>query len=201
MNAMVRGALRFVRALRSPSKATNQRRLLDRGESIAPLIIREAEVDDIPKLAALHVKTWNATYFPTMGPPVEVREWQWVKRFATDDGTWFCFVIERPDSELVGFAQGNVSDNPDFEGELNKIYLLSEYQRLGLGRRLVAHVVRRFLAQGVVSMWVYSDETNPSGHFYKVLGGKNLLNADGTVNHGNYGWRDLNALATICPIE
>lgn len=201
MNAVVRGALRFVRGLRAPSKAENQRRLVDRGESIAPLVIREADVDDIPKLAALHVKTWNATYAPAAGPPVEVREWQWVKAFAMDDGSWFCFVIERPDGELIGFAKGIVSDNPEFEGELNKIYLLAEYQRLGLGRRLVGHVVRRFLEQGITSMWVYSDETNPSGNFYKVLGGTNLLNADGTVNHGNYGWRDLNALAASCPIE
>jgi len=63
------------------------------------------------------------------------------------DGSWFCFVVENRKGELVGFAKGktyNHSDLPDFSGELNKIYLLREYQRLGLGRRLVGCVARRF---------------------------------------------------------
>ena len=37
-------------------------------------------------------------------------------------------------------------------GELNKLYVLRRYQRLGLGRRLVCLVARRFLGQGISSM-------------------------------------------------
>ena len=115
------------------------------------LTIREASAADIPVLAPLHVVTWNATYAPMgmKGPPVEVRERQWREKFATTDPAFFCFVAENARGEVVGFAQANRSDNPEFEGELNKIYLLREYQRLGVGRRLIGHVDQTIRRAGV----------------------------------------------------
>ena len=169
------------------------------------LAIREATADDIPALARLHVVTWNDTYPGVRSPPTyEVRERQWREAFAADDGSWFCFVVERDDGELVGFAKGKryaSPDQPDYAGELNKIYLLREYQRRGLGRRLVGHVVRRFLGQGVDSMLLFADAGNPSCGFYEALGGEKLREPDGTTSYANYGWRDLRRLATLCPVE
>jgi GNAT superfamily N-acetyltransferase len=186
-----------------PTRDENVRRLRERGESIDSFRFRDATPADIRALSELHVAAWNATYPGTHNPPtVAIREWQWRKAFdKKDDSGWFAVVIERPDGALVGFAKGNRSDHPDYAGELNKIYLLPEYYRLGLGRRLMGHVVRRFLANGVTSMWLCGEADNPSGAFHEALGGHNLPNDDGTTNYGNYGWRDLRALARICPIE
>jgi ribosomal protein S18 acetylase RimI-like enzyme len=186
-----------------PTREQNLRGLGERGESIASFRFRDATLADVPALSELHVVAWNATYPGTHNPPtVSIRDWQWRKYFTTEnDGSSFCIVIERPDGALVGFARGNRSDHPDYGGQLSKIYLLPEYYRLGLGRRLMGHVARRFLANGVTSMWLCGEADNPSGSFHEALGGHNLLNDDGTMNYGNYGWRDLRALATICPIE
>jgi ribosomal protein S18 acetylase RimI-like enzyme len=191
---------RFLFGLRRPAKAANASLLRERGETVATLRIRDATAADIPELARLHVTTWNDTY-NKRGPTRELREWQWREAFQKNDGSWFCLVVERSNSELIGFAKGRRSDHPEFGGELNKIYLLREYQRLGLGRRLVGHVARRFLDQGITSMWLYSEAGNPSGAFYEALGGDNMRNDDGTMNYGNYQWRDLRALAAICPTE
>lgn len=185
--------------LARPSKRANLRRLRARGESAASLRIREAAAADVPTLARLHVTTWNATYAPLLmkGPSCDVRERQWREGFAKSeesDRGWFCFVVERPDGELVGFAQGNRSDHPAFAGELNKIYLLPEYQRLGLGRRLLGHVARRFLSQGINSMWLYGDARNPSSRAWAALGAEKT---DGDPGNGNYGWRDLRSLAAL----
>jgi ribosomal protein S18 acetylase RimI-like enzyme len=128
------------------------------------------------------------------GPSFETRESQWREAFAKNDPTWFCFVVQRPDGELVGFAQGNTSDHPEFAGQLNKIYLLREYQRLGLGRRLLGHVARRFLSQGIHSMWLVGDPRNPSSRAWRALGGEKTDPDPGT---GNYGWRDLCTLAAM----
>ena len=184
-----------------PSPSANARLLGERGETPAALRIREVTPADIAALSRLHVTTWNATYAPAKGPPYEVREWQWREEFAKQDGSWFCYVVERENGELVGFAKGKRSDNPAYAGELNKIYLLREYQRLGLGKRLVGYVARRFLSEGIDSMWLYAEATNPSAGFYEALGGHNCINGDGTVNYGNYGWRDLRTLVATCPPE
>jgi ribosomal protein S18 acetylase RimI-like enzyme len=168
------------------------------------IIIREATIADLPALARLHVETWKATYPDVQNPPTyEIRERQWQEAFKVTDGSWFCFVVEGPDGELIGFAKGvpyNHAALPDFSGELSKIYLLQEYQRQGLGRRLLGHVVRRFLSQGVTSMVLFADPGNPSCAFYEALGAERLLGASGDF-HGGYGWRDLQTLASICPVE
>jgi ribosomal protein S18 acetylase RimI-like enzyme len=164
------------------------------------LSIREATAADIPALADLHVRTWNATYPHVLKKPTyEIRERQWRQSFAVTDGSAFCFVVEVPRGELVGFAKGvpyQHRDLPDFAGELSKIYLLREYQRQGWGRRLVGHVARRFLSQGISTMLLFADPENPSCRFYEVLGAERLLDKAGDF-HGAYGWRDLRSLATL----
>ncbi|HZO88042.1 MAG TPA: GNAT family N-acetyltransferase [Chthonomonadaceae bacterium] len=167
-------------------------------------IIREAVASDIPALARLHVETWKATYPHVPNPPTyAIRERQWREAFAVTDGSWFCFVVEERDGQLIGFAKGVPyahSDLPEFSGELSKIYLLGEYQRQGLGRRLVGHVVRRFLRQGITSMVLFADPGNPSCAFYEALGAERLLDKAGNFR-GGYGWRDLRRLASLCPDE
>jgi GNAT superfamily N-acetyltransferase len=170
---------------------------------VTSFIIREATAADIPALVGVHVTAWNATYPGYPSPPTRaLREGQWRAAFRTDDADWFCFVVEREDGELVGFAQANryaQPDQPDYAGQLNKIYLLRDYQRLGLGRRLMEHVARRFLDQGITSMLLFADAGNPSCAFYEALGGEKLRAPDGTVAEANYGWRDLRRLAAACP--
>ena len=85
-------------------------------------------------------------------------------------------------------------------GELNKIYLLREYQRVGLGRRLIGHVARRFLMQGIESMLLFGEARNPSNGFYEALGAERLFSDSGEF-HGGYGWRDLRTLVARCPTE
>jgi GNAT superfamily N-acetyltransferase len=189
-----------VGAALGPSKSENARLLRERGETPASLIIREATAADVPALGQLHVTTWNATYAPMLmnGPPVAVREHQWREAFANPDGSWFCFVVENSKGDLVGFAKGRRSDHPEYAGELNKIYLLRDYQRLGIGRRLVGHVVRRFLAQGITTMWLFGDARNPSSAAWLALGARKT---DDDPGSGNYGWRDLRQLAEACPID
>ncbi len=89
---------------------------------------------------------------------------------------WFCFVISCQDVGLIGIAKGepHIAGVPGFAGELNKIYLLREYHRRGLGRRLIGHVSRRFLTQGIDSMLLFGDASNPSNGFYEALGAERL---------------------------
>jgi ribosomal protein S18 acetylase RimI-like enzyme len=169
------------------------------------LTIRDAVAADIPALSRLHVITWNATRRAgrSGGPTCELRERQWRETFSRQDGSWFCLVIERSDAALIGFAKGMHyahADLPAFAGELNKIYLLPEYQRVGLGRRLVGHVARRFLSQGIDSMVLFGDARNRSCACWDALGGEPLPRPDGTAS-GSYGWRDLRRLAAACPAD
>ena len=190
------GAWRMLAGLTRPTRKRNARRLRARGESTVSFEIRKAMPADIPALARLHVTTWNATYAPLLmrGPGPEIRERQWREAFAGNDPAWFCFVVHRPDGELVGFAQGKRSDHPEFAGELSKIYVLPEYQRLGLGRRLLVRVANEFLGLGIDSMWLHGDARNPSSRAWRALGAEKT---DDDPGNGNYGWLDLRRLAEL----
>ena len=169
------------------------------------MTIREAIPADVEALARLHVQTFNETHLGPFGkgPSFELRERQWREAFEKADGSWFCFVAENEKGELIGFAKGvpyTDADHPEFRGELNKIYVLREFHRRGLGRRLVGCVVRRFLERGITSMLLFGDARNPSNGFYEALGAEKLFSKTGEF-HGGYGWRDLQRLVSICPID
>jgi ribosomal protein S18 acetylase RimI-like enzyme len=193
-NTIVRFALSFKR----PSRTANARLIHERGENVESMIIRVATPTEISKIAALHVKTWNDTYwYVKYKPTYELRERQWKEKFKVTDDSWFCFLVENKKREFIGFAKGKVynhSDLPDFSGELNKIYLLREYQRLGLGRKLVGHIARRFIDKGIHTMVLFAEPQNPSCQFFEKLGGHRLYAKNGEF-HGGYGWRDIRRLA------
>lgn len=204
MKNALNAILRSLGNLRRPSKARNSRLLRARGETSSSLVIRDATSLDVPALARLHVRTWNATHgWRPNGPTYQLRERQWRNAFSHRDGSWFCLVIQSATGELVGFAKGvryEQADLPEATGELNKIYLLREYQRQGIGRRLVGHIARRFLSQDIPSMVLFGDARKPSCRFWDTLGGERLY-ASGGRFEGGYRWRDLRRLASMCPPE
>jgi len=106
-----------------------------------PLIFREAIKEHIPKLAQLHVATWNATHPKELQKPTfERREYQWQQAFETNNNNWFCFIIETNSKEFIGFAKGLLEK--DGSGCLNNLYLLDEYKKQGLGRKLLCMVAK-----------------------------------------------------------
>lgn len=181
-----------------PSKPVNAARLARRGESPDIFVVREASPSDIPALAQLQVDTWNATYSSALGrllrlkpPPVEVRLRQWNAAFA-ETRDWFCLVVEHPSGRLLGFAKAGVRDDEPGTGELEHIYLRREYQRLGLGSRLVRETARRLRARGMRRMICHGYPPNPSYRFFEVLGGSAL--AANEPWSGSYRWDDLTVL-------
>jgi ribosomal protein S18 acetylase RimI-like enzyme len=98
---------------------------------------------------------------------------------------------------LVGFIWCHpTKDNPTWAARLNKIYLLRNYQRRGLGTRMVAAAVSRLLENGLTSMALFTEvENEPACRFYEQLGGERQLNERG-VFEGMFGWRDLRRLSS-----
>ncbi len=164
-------------------------------------LIREATAPDVETVARLHVTTFIETHGGP-GPTFELRQSQWREAFANRDRRMFCFLAARGDGDPVGFARGVPYPDglPGYDGELNKIYVLREYHRRGLGRRLLCHVARRFLQEGITSMLLFGDARSPSNGFYEHLGAGRLLSPAGEF-HGGYGWTDLRHLAARCPNE
>jgi ribosomal protein S18 acetylase RimI-like enzyme len=173
------------------------RLLAERGETLDSFVFRDATIADIPALAELHAVTWSQTYPNVRKPPTAaLREYQWREQFEKKQDNWFCLLVTDREGGLVGFAKGIISpleDQPGYNGEINKIYLLQDYQRLGLGRRLMGHLVRRFLSMGATRMSLFGVAENPSIYFHEAMGGERLYNDKGGFD-GGYQWRILKSL-------
>ncbi len=197
MKGLVFRAVRTVAAFGRPSRRRNLKMLTFRGELTETFTIEEATAAHIPVLARVHVKSWNDTYarLGARGPCIEFREQQWRDAFAKADGRWFCLALTTAHGELIGFAKATRTDG---SAELNKIFLLREYQRLGFGRQLLGQVTQRLMTQHVSTMCVHADPRNPSCAFFEKLGAERLREEDGRLNYNWYIWRDLAQLAAKC---
>jgi GNAT superfamily N-acetyltransferase len=201
LERVVGGTLRRMIRAANPRRTPEQNWQLmrERGEDPSTFVIRELREGEIDELAELHHVTWAATYPEVLRPPTAaLRSWQWRDAFAKQDGHWFCYVVVNSAGKLVGFTRGIRNKDNLTEGDLNKIYLLSEYQRLGLGRRMLAAVTDRFLAMGVTSMTVHAEADNPSCRFYEATGAVNTIDEKtGKPNGGSFVWKDLSALKAL----
>lgn len=187
--------VRRVNAWRRPSKATNERRLRERGETVDSIQFRELSTADIPALAEIHVKTWIETYSPVTknGPSLQVREYQWREKFSKKDDSWFIVGVENKNGLLIGFAVGQQYNSEEYKGEVNKIYLLQEYHRMGIGTRLLQEVASRFQQMGIQSMVLFGIPQNPSCYFHEAMGAQRLYGKKGEF-HGGYGWNNFNKI-------
>jgi RimJ/RimL family protein N-acetyltransferase len=164
------------------------------------VIFRDVMNSDLDALAQLHATAWRQTYEPIFGtgyqfPTAELRKQQWEQKFTDKDENWFCIVAEISE-QLIGFVSGNnysSKELPDFDGELNKLYLLKEYQGFSIGRNLFIEACNRFLKNGISTMVAFTEPQNPTGKFFEYMGGKKLFNQEGLF-HGAYGWFNLKSL-------
>jgi ribosomal protein S18 acetylase RimI-like enzyme len=190
--------MRFRRLVRRLSRVVRSApRILSSPTNVGDLVLREATLSDLRPLAELHVRTFNETHVGPFGsgPTYSTREWQWREKLSESDATHFVLVLETETKQLVGFIWCHpTNDNPTWAARLNKIYLLREYQRRGLGKRMVAAAVDRLLEHGLTSMALFTEADNePACNFYEQLGGERQLNERGDFE-GMYGWADLRKL-------
>ena len=84
------------------------------------------------------------------------------------------YVAEAPGRGVVGFADfGEPREDIDaYEGELYAIYLLPEFQRKGIGGRLLNLGVEYFVRSGKGSMYLLALEVSPYRSFYEKMGGR-----------------------------
>jgi GNAT superfamily N-acetyltransferase len=172
--------------------------------------IREAKVSDSAGLARVSVESWRSTYTSII--PQEFldsltyagRTKRWEERLSDPNSPGFTFVAEDDTGEIIGYAGGlkGNSGNPLYTGEVGDIYLLKEYQRQGIGRRLMATAALRIKEYGHDSLLVWVLEDNPYRKFYESLGGspvgkKEVEIGGRKLKEVAYGWADMKIFEEI----
>ena len=163
-------------------------------------LIRPAVFDDAARLGRVHVETWRAAYRGLLPDDYldalsDIRQAAFWSRVLDDaDRAAGAHVAEDEDEGVVGFCDcGPERGGAPGWGEIMAIYILPDWQRQGLGRRLMGACGAYLTAQGLDSLAVWALEDNPARAFYTALGGapaeKRRLSIGGTeVTEQCYRW-------------
>ena len=172
--------------------------------------IRRATKRDAAEIGRVHVETWQSTYAgllpdKTLGQMSDVRQSAWWTRVLADPKeARGVFVADDEAMGIVGFGScGPVREPPDGlngtearVGEVYTLYVESDFQNQGLGRRLLDALFRQLRADGydTAVLWMLAD--NPTRFFYEGMGGEIVGNrrepfAGTDVDEVAYAWRDL----------
>ncbi|WP_421385253.1 GNAT family N-acetyltransferase [Bacillus salacetis] len=166
--------------------------------------IRKAVPHDAKGIAKVHVDSWKSTYADILPEDYlnnlsyEKREQFWFK--AIPNGG--VYIAENNKGEIVGFSSGGKERSGEyqgFDGELYAIYILKEYQGLGIGKDLVSPIINALKGMGLNSMLVFVVADNSSRYFYEALGGIKIDTvqveiAGEKLSELVYGWKDISQL-------
>jgi ribosomal protein S18 acetylase RimI-like enzyme len=107
------------------------------------MILRTADADDAPAIAALHAASWSQTYADELSPaylrdevPAE-RLAVWQRRFANPRANQHVLVVQAQ-ADVVGFACVLVAEDPEWGSYLDNLHVAAAHQGRRLGAALLA---------------------------------------------------------------
>jgi len=135
--------------------------------------VRLAVVQDVVGIGNVARRTWKDTYTGIILPENQKRFLErWYTPAALEkaigqDKSWFYVAVV--EGRVIGFAQFVIRENR--RGELTRIYVLPEWQRQGVGSRLLGEGVAILSAHGVEEVFAHVEKDNGKGiAFYERQG-------------------------------
>ncbi len=177
---------------------------------IKEIQLRRATVFDAEAIAAIRIEGWRTSYrgmipdsyLDEMDMNENVLHWRTILQALPVKEDALCVYVAVSEDEIVGFVSAMKLAEPklDKQGEINAIYIRPQWQRCGIGKRMMHKAARSLQAMGCQScvIWVI-DGNAQARNFYEELGGEILVEQefswDGLdLTEVGYGWNDLNVL-------
>jgi len=175
------------------------------------ITIRRARKSDAAAIGRVHVETWQSTYAGLLPDSLlahmsDIRQSAWWARVLSDpaEARGVFVADDAGGMGVVGFGScGPVRDPPEGldgnekrVGEVYTLYVESDFQNQGLGRRLLDALFRQLKADGCDTAVLWMLAENPTRFFYQGLGGALVgqridTMAGRDVEEVAYAWRDL----------
>lgn len=177
---------------------------------IKEIQLRRATVADAEAIAAIRIEGWRTTYrgmipdsyLDDMNMNENLLHWRTILQALPTKEDALCVYVAVSDNEIVGFVSAMKLAEPKLgkEGEINAIYIRPQWQRCGIGKRMMHKAARSLQAMGCQScvIWVI-DGNAQARNFYEELGAEILVEQDFSwdgldLTEVGYGWNDLNVL-------
>ena len=141
--------------------------------------IRKAKSSDVRNITNVHIESWKSTYKGIFSEDFldnidfNKRYKLWERVLHSSSSKEIVYVAEL-NNEIVGFISGGPSrtDALDSDAEIYALYLLEDYQRQGIGRKLLENAFQEMREYGYETAFVWVLKDNPAVNFYKKTGGE-----------------------------
>jgi ribosomal protein S18 acetylase RimI-like enzyme len=166
------------------------------------MIIKQAKLSDAKGIAKVHVDCWRTTYKNIIPNDFldklsyDQRTELWIRNISNDEN--YVLVAENNEGHIVGFADGGKreTNKVDNSGDLTSIYVLQEFQGMGIGKKLVQQLFSKFDQLGYKSIFVEVLKDNQSRFFYEEFGAKLIKTEEIKIAGAKlelliYAWNDL----------
>ena len=168
------------------------------------MVIRPSHRTDAHSISRIYVQTWQDTYLSVIpyGYLLEMSVPRHEQAFyrGLNSRQIISFVAEKT-GRVVGFITGGCERNSDdiYSGEIYSLYVLKNFQREGVGSKLVSALAIRLNQAGIYSMLVRVLKLNPYRRFYKKINGiylktERLSFAGDNMEVEIYGWLDTSLI-------
>lgn len=166
------------------------------------MIIRQAKLSDAEGIAKVHVDCWRTTYKNIIPNgfldklSYDQRTDLWIKNISNDEN--YVLVAENNEGRIVGFADGGKreTNKVDNSGDLTSIYVLQEFQGMGIGKKLVQQLFSKFDELGYKTIFVEVLKDNKSRFFYEAFGAELIKSEEIKIAGAElellvYEWKDI----------
>ena len=126
-------------------------------------VIRCANIEDAAGIARVRAESWRTAYRGIVSDEfldaIDVSEWsERQRRNMANTPPELVSFVANVEEEVVGWTVGGPNRDTEsaYTGELYAIYLLPEYQRHGIGRKLTAATAIWLIGEGLHSMIVWT---------------------------------------------
>lgn len=167
---------------------------------------RKANFEDAETIANIHFKTWKNTYTELIDEQditnmtYENRKtlWQTILRMPRKEQSIYVVKVE---NQVAGFISGGPerTDKFNYDCAIYDIYVLDEFQKQGLGAKLLKAFAQEIKELGYRSILVWVLTQNPSSRFYERYNAQPIGEIATTIGEGSYqetayGWNDVDKL-------
>lgn len=155
------------------------------GAPFPEALLRRTELDDVPRIAALHVVSWRATYRGLLsdsfldGPVEAERLAKWQGRCGNDLTRWPLILVAEdegasPGAPLAGFICVFPAYDARWGSLVDNLHVAPDRKRQRIGRRLLHAAATILIETGCVApvhLWVFA-ENRDARAAYDRFGGR-----------------------------
>jgi len=162
--------------------------------------IRKAECKDVKGIAKVHVDSWWSTYKGIISESyLESLSYQEKENFWKEVPDLNKVYVALHNGDVIGFISYGPSQIDKIDGEIYAFYLLENFQRLGIGKKLFEEAISSLYELGYKSVVVWVFDENPCKAFYeqfqpKKIGEETIEIEKKKHKEIAYGWYDLKHL-------